>query len=146
MHRRALALFLAVSASFVLAGCGSAGAPGAASTPSPTPQTVEEACKIVAKSEIETAEAMSGFSAQSDPKRIVAALEDAAVHMQETVGKLDNAEVAAAAGKLGDFYTDFAGIARAVLIDGDMSRTDEMSDAVSSLTDIALDYAKLCNG
>lgn len=173
MNRRMTALTIAAVALFGLTGCtgtlvpaesSSSGAGSSTASPSEsataTPgagddaaggddtaaggQTVAEACAIVTTSVNDAMVGLQNVDASSDPQTSIDALTTASDAIGAAAGEIDNPEVVTAATGLQGTFSQIAGVARAVLIDGDTAQAEQMGTLTQELQTSVTAFTELC--
>lgn len=173
MNRRMTAIAISAVAIFGLTGCtgtlvpaesassgagSSSTAPSASATATPNTseeaadgddtaaggQTVAEACAVVTSSVNDAMVGLQNVDAASDPQTSIDALTTASDAIGAAAGEIDNPEVVAAATGLQGTFSQIAGVAKAVLIDGDTSQAEQMGTLTQELQTSVTSFTELC--
>lgn len=158
MNRRIAAWTIATVAVLGLTAC--AGAPAAedenaddtsnsaesAPEETNTDQSVEEACGIVIPELTEASSAMSSIdAAAADPQATVDEFKTFIGTLGETVDKVSNPEVKEATTAVYDDFVTLGDLLQKVVVDQDVSATEDLSTVTTDMTASATALQELCS-
>lgn len=111
-----------------------------------TDQSVDDACGIVIPELTEASSALSGIDvASTDPEATVEEFKTFIAALGATVDKVSNAEVKEATTAVYDDFVTLGDILEKVVVDQDVSATEELSTVTSDMTESATALQELCS-
>ncbi|WP_300267944.1 hypothetical protein [Microbacterium sp.] len=111
-----------------------------------TDQSVEDACGIVIPELTEASSALSSIDAASaDPEATVEEFKTFITALGATVDKVSNPEVKDATTAVYDDFVTLGDILEKVVVDQDLSATEELNTVTSDMTESATALQELCS-